>query len=115
MPMRLCLATFVWAAALAGCATLPHPGPLDAERAVRRWPEVTLATLQAGRKMYVAKCSGCHSLRSPSSKPADTWPSALDEMEQDGDLTLTRSERLLIEQFLVTMSEAPLATAQRAP
>ena len=89
--------------AFIGCVALPHPTPMDAERAKARWSGASVESLEAGRRAYVARCSGCHSLHLPQTKTPSEWPKALVEMQKEANLA--PAERLLIEQFLVTMSE----------
>lgn len=96
---------FLGALATAACATLPHPTPVDADRARGLYPEASLDTLTQGRAVYVDKCAGCHSLKLPDSQPAHEWPKLLDEMQHDEEVELAAADRHLIEQFLVTMAE----------
>ena len=88
--------------AATGCVGLAHPDPTDAERAQAHFPEASLATLEAGRSAYVARCSGCHALFLPQSHSAAEWPKRVEEMEREAKLK--PGERALIAQFLVTLS-----------
>ena len=88
---------------LGGCAALPHPTSLDAQRAQRRWPGATLTQLEVGRQAYVARCSGCHALVLPARHSATQWPRLLAQMAEE-EVELASTERRLIERFLVTMS-----------
>jgi hypothetical protein len=93
--------------ALAACsAPLPHPTARDAAQARVRWPGATLDSLEAGRRLFVFRCSGCHRLHRPEERSPAAWPDVLDDMEREA--RVTPEERALIEQFLVTASaEAP--------
>lgn len=74
------LATLV-VATLLGCAgQVPQPTDAHAAAAAVQWPGTTRATLAQGRRLYVDRCSGCHSLVVPGAQPARSWPSAVDEM-----------------------------------
>ena len=86
-----------------GCATIPRPTSVDVARTQTHFPGATLATLEAGRRAFVDSCSGCHSLPKPEKKSAVQWPKVLDEMA--GEAKLSTSQKDLIAQFLVTMSE----------
>jgi len=85
----------------AGCAApLAHPTLRDALVAQERWPEATVASLEAGRRLFVYRCSGCHRLHQPRERAPEVWPEVLDDMERGAHVT--RAERELIERFLVT-------------
>jgi len=87
-------------ALVAGCVRPAPPAVTasDAERA-----HVELAELQRGRELLVKKCGGaCHVVPLPTQHASAEWPSRLDEMAQRSGLD--RSQRRLIEQYLVTMS-----------
>jgi hypothetical protein len=85
---------------LAGCArAMPPPATtLDADRS-----HVELAELQRGRDLLVRKCgSSCHQVPLPTQHAAAEWPAKLDEMSERAGLD--RTQRRLIEQYLVTMA-----------
>lgn len=86
-----------------GCAgSLPNVRPSDVAIARTRWPSIDLARLQEGRKTFVETCSGCHSLPLPRDKTPKQWPSVVRVMGDKIDLAVPK--RLLIEQYLVTIS-----------
>ena len=90
----------------AGCAApLAHPTARDALLAQERWPEATVASLEAGRRLFVFRCTGCHRLHQPQERAPDAWPEVLDDMEREAHVT--RAERELIERFLVTAASQP--------
>lgn len=98
---RLVLGAVALAAAV-GCATLAHPGPVDAAWAAERWPGTTLQDLAQGRALYVKRCAGCHSLYRPERYPPDLWAPHIDEMSERAALKQGERETLL--RFLETMS-----------
>lgn len=49
--------------ALAGCATGPTPAPV-----------VRSPALEAGRRLYLAKCTLCHGAIDPADYPRAAWP-----------------------------------------
>ena len=52
------------------------------------------------RRMYLAKCTACHSEYSPSTYTKEQWIVALDEMEKQKRVHLTQEERSLILAYL---------------
>ena len=105
---RMAFVFIVAAAGSAAVACMPAlraPGESDVRRAVARWPDATLGQLERGRKVYTAKCSGCHNLHLPSSLPPAAWPTAVDAMVSAYAIRLERSDREAMLRYLVTMSE----------
>ena len=109
-PLKLACSILATVAGL-GCATVPRPNEVDVARAQTHFPGATLASLEAGRRAFVDSCSGCHALPKPEKKSADQWPKVLDEMA--GEAKLSTSQKNLIAQFLVTMSENSAALRKR--
>jgi hypothetical protein len=88
---------------LAGCAGgLPHPTAEVAARAAQSQPGVTLEILEAGRGLYVLRCSGCHNLVPPTAKQPQEWPAWVGKMA--GRAKLPPEERSLIERYLVALA-----------
>ncbi len=88
---------------LAGCAGgLPHPTAEVAARAAQSQPGVTLESLEAGRALYVQRCSGCHNLVVPTEKQPQEWPMWVGKMAERAELT--PEERGLIERYLVALA-----------
>lgn len=104
---------------VAACAASPiiRPAPVNVAWANKRWPEATLASLDAGRTLYIGKCSGCHSLHAPSQVVGDPDPMRFDDMAKQA--RLAPEERTLIERYLMAaaMRErvASVAPAKPAP
>ncbi len=96
------MATIAGILAIAGCASLPHPTPDDAARAAVTWPGATIASLEADRARYVAKCSSCHALPRPDRYPAERWSRWLDQMRERAKLTADDRESVL--RYLVTLA-----------
>ena len=100
--MRLTLVCVVLLV-VAACARRmpPRATAADAERT-----NVSLAELEQGRSLVVAKCgSRCHKPPMPGDHAASEWPHALDEMAPRA--ALTAQDRQLIEQYLVAMTPRP--------
>jgi cytochrome c5 len=102
--MRLRFGFLTASVALAGLAlacagALPPVTPALVERAVNRWPDSSEANLKRGRRLYVDRCSGCHSLVLPQEHDEDEWVEWLDAMQERA--RLTRQERELMQRYLV--------------
>lgn len=89
----------------AGCAGLPHATPADLARGQAHYPGITQASLEEGRTAFVASCSGCHALPLPKDHAPAEWPAVVGDMAERADLT--QKDRVLIEQFLVTLASNP--------
>ena len=53
-----------------------------------------------GRRMYLSKCTACHSEYAPSTYTPEQWQAALDEMEKLKRVHLSPEERSLILSYL---------------
>lgn len=96
----------LFAASLAGaCVALPHPTFADAERARAAWPEETVASLEAGREVFVLRCAGCHALPLPRQHTPAEWPAVVAFMGRRSKLDAGELAR--IERFLVTVAGRP--------
>jgi hypothetical protein len=95
-----------------GCASLPEPEAGDVKRAQAKWTDVDLAALKNGRHVYVAKCSGCHTLHLPDERSPDEWARIVAEMEHEEEVELSVHEREAIVLYLVTLSGRPRPGAQ---
>jgi mono/diheme cytochrome c family protein len=66
---------------LAACESTGFaPPPVTPQMAKTGRREVSLATLQQGRKLFVSRCIECHTLPPVSSRTAMKWPGAVDRM-----------------------------------
>lgn len=76
------LALALVAAGLAACAgaTIPRVADADVERARTTAPEVTRASLEHGRSLYLARCSSCHQPFAPGSRDVDAWTFEVGQM-----------------------------------
>jgi mono/diheme cytochrome c family protein len=93
--------------ALAACAgaTLPPVSASDAARASVRWPGTDHAQLDAGRAIYLERCSSCHVPVDPASIAADEWPEHVAEMRERAKLG--DDEVAKVERYLVTIASRP--------
>lgn len=89
-----------------GCAgQIPEPVEADAARLAPRWPGVTVDGLAEGRRLYIARCSGCHALYRPGAFPAEAWPPMVSEMA--GRARLSPAEADSVIRYLVAASSRP--------
>jgi mono/diheme cytochrome c family protein len=93
--------------ALAACAGSAPPvvNAGDASRAAARWPGTDQAQLEAGRMLYLERCSSCHVPVDPASIAADEWPSHVAEMRERAKLDDDEVAR--VERYLVTIASRP--------
>jgi cytochrome c5 len=101
MPYRLAALLALLLAASCGSA-IPHPTDAHLARARSRWPDTTRASLERGRELYVARCSGCHPLHAPSSHSSAIWAAMVDQMAPRA--RLKGSERELVLRYLTAAS-----------
>ena len=81
---------------LAGCAATIPPAEPRQLAAFRPEEAVTLADLREGRRLYVAKCGGCHGLYSPLHGPEARWREWLRDMEPRARLDDEASRKILV-------------------
>jgi mono/diheme cytochrome c family protein len=91
------------AALAAACAAaLRHSTPADVTLVSPKWPGTTIEDLERGRRLYVRRCSGCHTLILPSAHAPDDWPVLVDAMAAKA--RLKAAEREDIVRFLTAVS-----------
>ena len=74
---------------LAGCATvIPEP-----TMEMAGGDAASFETLREGRRLYVAKCSGCHALIAPVTRADDVWREEVDEMLHKKKIRLASGDR----------------------
>ena len=99
-------------ASFASCAgSIPNPTEADAEWASHEWTGTTVHNLAKGRKLYVEKCGGCHSLSMPAQYSALEWDQITEKMKIRA--AVTDEEKNLMMRYLVTMREARRAERGR--
>ena len=98
------LAVVVLAAALAGAcaAALRHATSADVTLVAPQWPGTTIEDVERGRRLYVRRCSGCHTLVLPAAHSPDDWPVLVDAMAEKA--RLKPGEREDVVRFLVAVS-----------
>jgi cytochrome c5 len=102
--LRTALLAVLLTAAGLGCGASAIPRPTDSHvsRVQAEWPGTTRQSLERGRDLYVARCSGCHSLFAPAAYPAARWRELLGKMGPRA--RLSREERELVLHYLIAVS-----------
>lgn len=112
--MRAAAVALLVSCGLWACARrVPPPvTAADVSWAQARWPQVSQADLEQGRKLLQSKCGGsCHRPPLPSEQPAEAWPHHVAEMaERSG---LTPQTQALLEQYLITLARAETGATRR--
>ena len=65
------------------------------------------APMSDGERMYLGKCTSCHSAYEPASRTPKGWADAIDEMEAKKKVHLDQGERALILSYLGGNPTAP--------
>lgn len=111
-PFIAFLGLLLAAASACGAGAIPHPNDESVSWARAEWPETSRQSLEQGRDLYVARCSGCHTLHEPRSYPAARWHEVLGVMAPRARLTPSESDLVL--RYLVTMSRGGDGAGARA-
>ncbi len=91
-------------ASLASCAgSIPIPTEADAEWASHTWTGTSVHNLKNGRKLYIEKCGGCHSLSVPARYSVLEWEHIMEKMKIKA--AVSEEEKNLMMRYLVTMRE----------
>jgi mono/diheme cytochrome c family protein len=99
---RLAIVALAAGLAAACAAALRHASPADAALVAPRWPGTTVEDLERGRRLYVRRCSGCHTLILPAAHPPEEWPRLVDGMAEKA--RLRPGEREDVVRFLVAVA-----------
>ncbi len=95
---------------LPSCAAkLMPPAESDLARVAAKYPGVTLANLQDGKRLYETKCTQCHGAKKPSSQTVEGWqkivPGMAEEAKKKGKQEITAGDQDLILKYLIAMRE----------
>ncbi|HNQ13260.1 MAG TPA: hypothetical protein PKM16_08660 [Bacteroidia bacterium] len=77
---------------IACSASLKAPSNTEVAYAKQRFPEVDSLQLTHGYKLYVRKCSSCHSLYYPGQFTYTEWVEVFPEMAEDAKLDSAESK-----------------------
>ncbi len=72
------------------------------------------APMSDGQRLYLAKCTSCHSAYEPSDYPPKAWLAAMDEMEKQKRVHLSQEERAMILQYLTGDPQGKPGAQERA-
>lgn len=104
--LRGAMVLLALAGGAAGCAgQIPEPELADAERVSGRWPETSVAGLVEGRRLYIDRCSGCHTLYRPAAYRPEQWAAMVEEMTERA--RLDRGQVDAIVRYLVAAAGRP--------
>jgi hypothetical protein len=115
LPTAASTALVAAAALLAGCAgsgAFPQPTAKHVEYSERGGYPATLPSLKNGRRLYVNRCSGCHSLYHPAEYPPGDWPRIVLDMQSNAELN--EVQMVDITRYLVAISTAAREVASPA-
>jgi hypothetical protein len=110
MTRSLAIVLGLLVSACAGGA-IPHPNEASVSWARAEWPGSSRQSLEQGRELYVARCSGCHTLHEPRSYRAERWRDVVGVMAPRARLSPSESDLVL--RYLLTMSRGPAGGAAR--
>jgi hypothetical protein len=101
------LAIALVAVAVAACAhsNAPVATEADATRAQTRWPGITVAELNHGRKIYLGRCGSCHLPPEPSAYAVEAWPGHVREMAERAGLA--GDDATAVIRYVQVMAGAP--------
>lgn len=102
----LVVAALLAATTVAGCSAPPEPVEIDVQTAQNLgYPDASLAELQGGFELYVAKCASCHDLRYPASKKTEQWSGVMSIMGERAKLD--EADHALVQMYLEALSARP--------
>lgn len=94
-------------ALLLGCAgtrAVPEPTAKHVEYSEKGGFPATLPSLRNGRKLYVNRCSGCHTLHAPAAFPSREWPQIVLDMQSNAELNEDQARD--VTRYLVALAAA---------
>ncbi len=89
---------------------LTTPSQADVDRVSAMYPTYTLAELNEGKALYLAKCSTCHGIKNPQSKTAEQWKSIVPKMTKKAnkkEVNIDPKTQEAILKFVTTMCTPP--------
>jgi mono/diheme cytochrome c family protein len=91
-------------------AKLATPSASDVARVSNKFPNYTLANLNAGKVLFEEHCALCHGLRNPTSRNEENWNKIVPRMVKKANrkkVRIDEGQQELILKYLVTMSARP--------
>jgi mono/diheme cytochrome c family protein len=108
---RLAIVALAAGLAAACAAALRHPSPADVAVVAPKWPGTTVEDLERGRRLYVRRCAGCHTLILPAAHPPEEWPRLVDDMAKKA--RLRPAERDDVVRFVVAVASDAASQPRR--
>jgi hypothetical protein len=112
LPAALAAAAALLLSGCGGTGAFPAPTAKNVEYAQRNGQVTTLEALKLGRKLYIGRCSGCHSLKKPAFLSPQDWPEMVGRMADNAHLTA--DQQRAVTQYIVSASAAVRDTATSA-
>ena len=81
---------------IACATTIPIPQEKDVVSITSQFPNRQLSDLINGRELYVAKCSGCHTLKSPSDFTSTQWNKDIPDMKVKSKINDNEANAILL-------------------
>ena len=89
---------------------LTTPTQADVDRGSSMFPDYTLAELNEGKSLYIAKCGTCHKVKNPQSKTVEGWKNIVPIMTKKANKNkenIDPKTQDAILKYLTTMCSAP--------
>jgi cytochrome c5 len=99
--------------AFSACSVkLIAPAQTDVDRVSAKYPNYTLADLNAGQDLYEHTCNRCHRLKNPRSRNEEKWTKIVPAMiarlnKKEKREVVDAHQQELILRYVVTMNSAP--------
>jgi mono/diheme cytochrome c family protein len=108
------LATLAGLAGCAGSRAIPEPTAIHLERAeALGFPSPTLESLRHGRKLYISRCSNCHTLYAPADYTPESWPAIVEDMRDNAEIDEAQVRD--ITRYVAAVSAAARDTSSARP
>lgn len=114
-PLPRLAAALCAAPLLIGCAgrSIPEPTAKHVEFAEKGGYPSTLPSLRNGRKLYVNRCSGCHTLHGPAQFSSRDWPQIVLDMQSNAEINEDQARD--VTRYLVALAAAHEASGAPRP
>jgi hypothetical protein len=107
------LACSLLSACAGGSRSIPDPTAKHLEYAEKSGYPSTLPSLKNGRRLYVNRCSDCHTLHAPTAYTAAQWPTIVLDMASNAEINEDQIRD--ITRYLVAVSAASAPAAPPPP
>ena len=106
--MRIVVVLFLILTFTACSVKLMVPAQSDVDRVSGKYPDYSLAGLNADKALYESTCSRCHRLKNPASRSETKWDKIVPKMiarlnKKEGKEVIDAKQQASILRYLVTM------------